>query len=116
MEKITEDLIGMLFGNEGLMKVFNKDSYADAFHDYYDKYTGLFDEIENVYDGSDDKEGFIKGLAVSFAEYAAGEEGKLKKRSEKEHFQVDHNSVLTVYMLPHSRKGTAKHAAGLQMR
>ena len=100
MDNINTELIGMLFGNEGLMKVFNKDSYADAFHDYCDKYSTLLGEIEEVYNSSVDKKGFIRELAEAFCGYAAGEEEKLKKRSDKEHFQVDHNSVLTVYVLP----------------
>ena len=100
MQTISNDLTCMLFGNEALMKVFNKDSYADAFHDYCGRYSDVFGRIEAGYEACEDKEGFIKELAVSFTEYAAGEEAKLKKRSDKEHFRVDHNSVLTVYLLP----------------
>lgn len=100
MDNINTELVGMLFGNEDLMKVFNKDSYADAFHDYCDKYAGICENIEAGYESSEDKQGYIKELAGAFTAYASGEDAKLKKKSDKEHFLVDHNSVLTVYMLP----------------
>lgn len=100
MNDITNDLTGMLFGNENLMKEFNKDRYADAFHDYCNKYASVFDRIESEYINCEDKDGFIKDIATGFADHAKAKESELKKRSDRDHFLVDHNSVLTVYMLP----------------
>lgn len=100
MDDLNNELSGMLFGNESLMKVFNKDRYADAFHDYCDKYSPVFDKIESGYEASDDRGGYITGLAEAFTGHAKEEEAALKKRSDKDHFLVDHNSILTVYVLP----------------
>ena len=100
MDTISNGLTGMLFGNEGLMKSFNKDRYAEAFHEYCEKYSYIFDEIDSGFEKSENGEAYLKGLANDFTEYAHKEEQKLKKRSDRDHFLVDHNSVLTVYMLP----------------
>ena len=100
MEEINKELVGMLFGNTGLMKSFNKDSYADAFHAYCDRFKPLFDSIDEEYNKSENREAFIDSLASEFTSYAVNEESKLSKRSDKDHFTIDHNSVLTVYMLP----------------
>lgn len=100
MDTISNELAGMLFGNEGLMKFFNKDSYADAFHDYYTKYSYVFDKIDSEYSEKENGEAYLRSLAKDFSDHALDEESKLKKRSDKDHFLVDHNSVLTVYLLP----------------
>ncbi len=90
----------MLFNNMPLMKQFNKDTYKDAFKDYSEKYGSLFSAIDEGYSSSDDKKAFITGLAADFAGRAKEESDKLKKRSEKEHFLLDNNMVLTVYVFP----------------
>lgn len=90
----------MLFDQKGLMKSFNKDSYADSFHDYSDRYKSLFGSIDEEYNAAGNKEEYISSLADSFTGYAASKEAELGKRSDREHFIIDHNSVLTVYMLP----------------
>lgn len=100
MDTISNELAGMLFGNEGLMKSFNKDSYADAFNEYYEKYSYVLDEIDSGFAQSENGEAYLKSIAEGFTEYAHNEEQKLKKRNDRDHFLVDHNSVLTVYLLP----------------
>lgn len=97
---INTELSGMLFNNQPLMKLFNKDTYKDAFKDYCDKYSSLFSSIDEGYTSSEDKKAYISGLAGDFAAYSKGECDKLKKKSEKEHFLLDNNMVLTVYVFP----------------
>ena len=46
MSEINDQLSGMLFNDMSLMKMFNKDAYADAFNNYFEKYRSLFSEIE----------------------------------------------------------------------
>ena len=66
MDTISNELAGMLFGNEGLMKSFNKDSYADAFNEYYEKYSYVFDEIDSGFAQSENGEAYLKSLAEGF--------------------------------------------------
>lgn len=97
---INTELSGMLFNNLPLMKQFNKDAYKDAFKDYCDRYSSLFSCIDEAYTSSEDKRAYLVGLAGDFAALAKGEYDKLGKRSEKEHFLIDNNMVLTVYLFP----------------
>ena len=100
MSDISTELAGMLFDNLPLMKQFSKDRYADAFNSYYEKYKPLFDSIEKDCTEAEDKDSYIKDLASSFVSRAVTEEESKAKKSEKEHFIIDHNSVLAVYVLP----------------
>ncbi len=97
---INTELSGMLFNNQPLMKLFNKDTYKDAFKDYCEKYSSLFSSIDEGYTSSEDKKAYISALAGEFAAHSKGECEKLKKKSEKEHFLLDNNMVLTVYVFP----------------
>ena len=100
MSDINNEMIGLLFGNEGLMKKFNKDSYKDAFYANYDKYRSLFNEIDASFKDAEDKNAYVDSIADAFVKYAADKEGAISKKSDKERFWVEHNSVLTVYVLP----------------
>lgn len=97
---IENDLTGMLFDNMSLMKKFNKDTYADAFNTYYENYKPLFDSIEKGFREADDRDSYIRDLAASFVSRAVSEEKSIEKKSDREHFTIDHNSVLAVYVLP----------------
>ena len=97
---INTELSGMLFNNMPLMKLFNKDTYKDAFKDYCDKYNSLFSAIDEGYSSSEDKKAYITALAGDFASFSKGECDKLGKKSEKERFIMDNNMVLTVYVFP----------------
>ena len=97
---IENDLTGMLFDNMSLMKKFNKDTYADAFNTYYENYKTLFDSIERECRDTDDRDSYLRDLASSFVGRAVSEEERIEKKSDKEHFIIDHNSVLAVYVLP----------------
>ncbi len=100
MSDIYNELPGMLFDNIFLMKQFNKDRYKPAFEEYCEKYKQLFDDINSEYNEASDKEGYIKKIADAFVGRAREVSDSLKKRADKENFIVDHNSVLTVYVLP----------------
>ena len=97
---INTELSGMLFNNMPLMKMFNKDTYKDAFKDYCERYNSLFLSIDEGYSSSEDKKAYISTLAGDFAKKAKEESDRLKKKSEKEHFLLDNNMVLTVYVFP----------------
>lgn len=97
---INTELSGMLFNNQHLMKLFNKDTYKEAFADYCDKYKDLFKYIDEGYTNSEDKKAYLKGLAGDFSGKAKEESDKLKKKTDKEHFLLDNNMVLTVYVFP----------------
>ncbi len=97
---INKELSGMLFDNMGLMKLFNKDAYKDAFADYCDKYKELFKSIDEECSLSEDKKSYIEGLAGDFAGTALDKSGELKKKTEREHFLLDNNMVLTVFVFP----------------
>ena len=97
---IENDLTGMLFDNMSLMKKFNKDTYADAFNTYYENYKPLFDSIEKNCKDADDRDSYLRDLAASFVNRAVSEEESIEKKSDREHFIIDHNSVLAVYVLP----------------
>ena len=100
MTDIINELIEMLFSNKGLIKMFNKDEYADAFHSYYDKYRSLFEKIDSGYNNSDNKQEYLNEIADGFVKFVSEEKSKLSKRSEIERFNIDHNSILTVYFFP----------------
>lgn len=90
----------MLFDNLPMMKQFNKDRYADAYKEYCEKYNEVFAKLEEEYAAADDKDGLIKGYATAFKDHAAAARDRIEKKSDREHFIIDHNPVLTVYMLP----------------
>ena len=100
MSDINKELPGMLLDNLLLMKQFNKDSYKTAFADYYEKYEPLFSEINAEYEAASDKEDYVEDLAVAFIDRAKEIENSLVKKRDKDSFIVEHNSVLTVYVLP----------------
>ncbi|MBR6486799.1 MAG: hypothetical protein IKT17_08940 [Lachnospiraceae bacterium] len=97
---INTELCSMLFDNRPFMKQFNKDSYRDAFDSYREKYRELFDKIESEHQEADDKESYITGLAQSFIDNAMKKYESIPKKGDREHFLIDFNPVLTVYMLP----------------
>ncbi|MCR4808026.1 MAG: hypothetical protein K5857_10190 [Lachnospiraceae bacterium] len=98
--EINKELEGMLYDNMALMKLFNKDTYKEAAEDYVDKYKVLFAEIDKAYAGEEDKEAYLKSLADDFALTARKKADEIKKRNDREHFIIDHNMVLTVYVFP----------------
>ncbi len=100
MTDIKTELNSMLFDNLPMMKQFNKDRYADAYKEYCEKYNEVFAKLEEEYAAADDKDGLIKGYATAFKDHAAAERDRIEKKSDREHFIIDHNPVLTVYMLP----------------
>ncbi|MCR5420883.1 MAG: hypothetical protein K6E98_07755 [Lachnospiraceae bacterium] len=100
MSESANKLTGMLFDNMNLMGKFNKENYSKTFNDLYEKYKPFLEELEKEYESSDDKDGYIKRVAEEFVSNVKSEEDKIQKKSDKEHFNIDHNSVLTVYILP----------------
>ena len=100
MESINNELSGMLFGDTSLMKMFNKDAYSDAFNTYFEKYKPMFDSITAGCNAAEDKEAYINELASSFVSEAVAKKDGIAKKSDREHFEIDHNSVLAVYVLP----------------
>ena len=100
MDNISDELSGMLCDNLPLMKKFNKDSYADAFKAYFESYRPLLERIDEGYASSDDKDKYIGEIADRFVNIIKDKENSLAKKSEKEHFAIDHNSILTLYLLP----------------
>ncbi|MCR5508973.1 MAG: hypothetical protein K6F34_09825 [Lachnospiraceae bacterium] len=100
MTDINSGLISMIFDNLSLMKRFNKNDYADAFKEYCEERTSLFAAIDKQYNGSEDKAGFIDACAKDFIDEASARYDRIDKKSDKDHFLIDHNPILTVYMLP----------------
>lgn len=100
MSEINDQLSGMLFNDMSLMKMFNKDAYADAFNNYFEKYRSLFSEIEAGCRDAGDKEEYIRDIASAFVDAAVSKKESIGKKSDREHFEIDHNSVLAVYVLP----------------
>lgn len=100
MDNLSDELSGMLCDNLPLMKQFNKDSYADAFQTYFDKYKPLLDRIDEGYSSSDDKKKYLEDIAAAFTGAIKEKENGLTKKSERDHFAIDHNSILTLYLLP----------------
>lgn len=97
---INQELYSMLSDNMHFMKLFNKDAYKDAFADYCEKYSELFRSIDEGCSSSEDRKSYIDGLAGDFAKAALDRSGEFKKKTDKEHFLLDNNMVLTVYVFP----------------
>lgn len=97
---INKELYSMLSDNMSFMKRFNKDTYKEAFADYCDKYKALFKSIDEAYQASEDRKGYITSLAADFASGAKEESDKLKKKTDREHALLDNNMILTVYVFP----------------
>lgn len=100
IENIKAELPKLLFENEEGLKEFKRDKYEAAFHSYYAEYLPLFDAIEQAYQEKVDKQAFIEELAESFVVYAKEKEEAIKKKSAKDNFLIDKNSLMAVYVFP----------------
>lgn len=89
----------MLQGNDAYMHQFKRDTYAEAFDSFLEKYSPLFQEIESAYQEADDKENLIKELADTFAA-SAKEDYEAQKKAKRSSYLIDNNTMMVVYILP----------------
>lgn len=93
------DLSILLKDNEAYMKRFSRDTYADAFKEYCEKYKDLFFSISEEYDFSTNSEELIKDLSLSLVSYIEEEYNNLKK-SKRSNYIIDKNALMVIYVLP----------------
>ncbi|MBQ7581250.1 MAG: hypothetical protein IJU25_00350 [Lachnospiraceae bacterium] len=96
---IYEDFPIMLDAGMDYMKLFKRDTYAEAFESYLSEQKPLLDAIEEEYVVSDQPEEVISRLAHAFTERARSEYDALKK-SKRTNYLIDHNTVMVVYVFP----------------
>ena len=99
-----------LTGIEGMPKLleccmdplpyFKKKVYAEAFQRFYQQNLATFDAIENGYNSVIDKEQFTENMANALTEYAVEKINACKKKSAKEHLQMDLNMAMAVFVIP----------------
>lgn len=82
------------------MPYFKKTAYSDAFHRFYQQNVVTFDAIENGYNSVIDKEQFLENMANALTEYALSRMGACRKKSEKEHMEMDLNMAVAVFVIP----------------
>ncbi len=100
---IYESFSAVRLDNEAFMRRFGKDGYADAFHDFLEKHSPLFDEIERSYRDLDDKDGMIKKLAADFVASAKADYDAQKK-PKRIGYLIDQNQLMVIYILPAIRE------------
>lgn len=100
LENIKAELPKLLFENEDGLRNFKRDRYEDAFRSYYAKYLPVLDAVEQSYKEKEDKQAFIEELADSFVTYAKEQENAVTKKSAKDNFLIDKNSLMAVYVFP----------------
>lgn len=96
---INDTFSTLLADNQDYMKQFNRDSYADAFKDFCNKYLSLFTEINDEYNNTDNKEALIDELTSSLINPIASEYSEIKK-SKQSTYMIDKNTLLVIYLLP----------------
>lgn len=100
LENIKAEFPKLLFENEDGLKNFKRDRYEEAFHSYYAEYLPILDTIEQIYKEKEDKQAFVEELADSFVAYAKEQENKIAKKSARDNFLIDKNSLMAVYVFP----------------
>ncbi len=98
LNEVLEALPTMLDYNEGVEK-FKKDTYKEAFEQYYNKHYQQYMAIERLYTASLDKKRFFKSMVNQLVETEKMLLAKAEK-SGREAKLIDDNLKLTVYMIP----------------
>ncbi len=100
MEKTKQDLSNYLFNIKNGLPKFKRDTYKDFFMEVYNANEDVLKRIENFYSQSDDKEALVQELADAFVDEAGKRYDALQKKSAKEQFLLDNNTIMVVYVLP----------------
>jgi hypothetical protein len=82
------------------MPYFKKNLYSSTFKRFYQENIGTFDAIENGYNSVIDKDQFLENMANALTEHAVELIGACKRKSEKEHKQMDLNMAVAVFVIP----------------
>ena len=99
-----------LTGIEGMPKLlecckdplpyFKKKVYEEKFKQLYQMNFETFDAIEKGYNSVIDKEQFLENMANALTEHAVEMVNSCKRKSDKEHLQMDLNMSMAVFILP----------------
>ena len=76
---INIDISTLLKDNDAFMKQFNRDSYADAFEEFCNKYSELYVSIGEEYNNAENKSEYIKELSMNLVSFAENEYKEMKK-------------------------------------
>lgn len=82
------------------MESFKKKVYPDAFKRLYQENFTTFDAIEQGYNSVIDNEQFITNMAEALVTHAVELMNGCRKKSAKEHMQMDLNMSMAVFVLP----------------
>lgn len=95
-----EGMPKLLDGCDNPLAYFKKKVYGDAFKRIYQQNIQTFDAIEKGYNSVIDKEQFITNMAEALVTHAVEKMNGCRKKSEKEHMQMDLNMIMAVFVLP----------------
>ena len=100
MEQIIKGLADFLFGIEGDLVYFKRDTYKDHFMSLYEEHEHIFKSIEERFSQSDNTELMCGEIAVGFVDEVYKKYDEIQKKSAKEQFVLDHNTLMVVYIFP----------------
>lgn len=100
MEELREALPQLLFQLKDGLRNFKRDAYKTYFLNYYEKNSGTLDQIDALYESSEDKELVIHTVSDYFIDGVKANYDELTKKSAKEQFVMDQNTMLVVYVIP----------------
>lgn len=100
MEQIIKDLSDFLFGLQGGLTYFKRDTYKDYFMSCYEEHEEVFKSIETRYLQCEDKEQMVNEIAQGFVDEAGKQYDSIQKKSKKEQFVLDYNTLMVVYIFP----------------
>lgn len=111
LNEVLEALPTMLDYNEGVEK-FKKDTYKEAFEEYYSSHYKQYMAIDRLYAASADKKKFFKSMVNQLVETEKMLLAKVEK-SMREAKLINDNLKLTVYMIPAMLKYKGEAMNGL---
>ncbi len=100
MEQMSKGLSEFLFGMQDGINYFKRDTYKDYFMSCYNEHEELFRSIEAQYSQTENKEQLIDEIAKGFIDEAGRQYDAVEKKSKKEQFVLDHNTLMVVYIFP----------------
>lgn len=109
---IYHDFAAIRQDNDDFVRRFHKDTYADAFSDFLNKHTPLFETIESEYTSSEDVSKLLADLSGAFVALAK-EEYDAQKKAKRTSYLIDQNSLMVVYILPSIREYNASFSEPL---
>lgn len=97
---VLEDLRNVITNCDNPIKDFKRTIYPDKIAGFVEEHKKTFDTMDLVYRESSDSRQWLEEMAACLIETARQQMEQCKSRSKKNQLQIDHNFLITIYLVP----------------